>query len=227
MSSNQFRLAIFIEGAFFVKINTYYRYHHRVKSNMTFNGLFDFLCEEVAFLEEVPSKFCKMVESHWYRGRFSTQQLEKKVTDPAQRFKQMVNERKLDDLFMYQGITQHHYPVQYNPKTGQMGDAIVSMYLTVDALSMAALDKFDGVVLLAGDSSYLPLLKKINSLGKKVIVPVWNFEFENETDSGIIRNVTRTSQALIDECTYPIAMSDFVDLDTEDNEKFRKMIFRV
>ena len=27
--------------------------------------------------------------------------------------------------------------------------------------------------------------------------------------------------------TYPIQMSDFVDLDTEDNEKFRKMIFRV
>lgn len=227
MSAKQMRLAIFIEGAFFVKINTYYRYHHRVKSNMTFNGLFDFLCEEVAFLEGVPAKYCKMVESHWYRGRFSTQQLEKKVTDPAQRFKQMVNERKLDDLFMYQGITQHHYPVQYNPKTGQMGDAIVSMYLTVDALQMASLDQYDGIVLLAGDSSYLPLLKKVNSIGKKVIIPVWDFEFETENDNGTNRNVTRTSQALVDESTYPIQMSDFVDLDTEDNEKFRKMIFRV
>ena len=189
MSAKQMRLAIFIEGAFFVKINTYYRYHHRVKSNMTFNGLFDFLCEEVAFLEGVPAKYCKMVESHWYRGRFSTQQLEKKVTDPAQRFKQMVNERKLDDLFMYQGITQHHYPVQYNPKTGQMGDAIVSMYLTVDALQMASLDQYDGIVLLAGDSSYLPLLKKVNSIGKKVIIPVWDFEFETDSDNGTNRNV--------------------------------------
>lgn len=218
------RIAVYIEGAYFTKINMYYRYYNPIKSNMTFNGLFDFFKSEIALGFNMPYADCIVCDSHWYRGRFSTSQIEKKYIDNTSRLKQFSNERKMSDLFMYQGIKQHYYPVQINPKTGQASDSIVSMYLIADVLESAFRDEYDAVVLLLGDVSYLPLIKKLNKLGKRVILPVWDFEYVDQ-ESGMTQT-TRSSQTLINEANYNIYMDELLSSSNEESDKLIKMIFR-
>lgn len=218
------RIAVYIEGAYFTKINMYYRYYNPIKSSMTFNGLFDFFKSEIALGFNIPYADCTICDSQWYRGRFSTAQIEKKYYEDSARLKQFSNERKMSDLFMYQGIKQNYYPVQINPKTGQASDSIVSMYLLADVMDAAFRDEFDAVILLLGDVSYIPLVKKLNKLGKKVILPVWNFEYTDQ-ESGSTQT-TRSSQTLVNEASYSIFMDELLSDSNEESEKLIKMIFR-
>ncbi|MEN9444577.1 MAG: hypothetical protein RIS47_1467 [Bacteroidota bacterium] len=206
------RIALFIDGTFFSKVNTYYRYYHERNSNINFSGLAEFIREEVATQEGENKKYSQIVESHWFRGRFSTAQLEKKYTEEADRLKQFTNERKVDDLFMYQGIVQHVYPIQLNPKTGFVSEKGIDVWLSLEAYELAVRKGFDVMVLIAGDTDYVPLIRKVNGLGTRVMVLGWDFEYESSGLGGKqFKNVTRTSQALMEECSYPILMNERID----------------
>ncbi len=216
------RIALFIDGTFFSKVNTYYRYYHERQSNINFSGLSEFIREEVANQENVQKQYCQIVESHWFRGRFSTTQLEKRFPDNQERLKQMTNERKVDDLFMYQGIVQHVYPIQVNPKTGHANEKGIDVWLSLEAYELAVQKGFDVMVLIAGDTDYVPLIRKVNGLGTRVMVLGWDFEYETNNSIGkTYSNITRTSQALIEECSYPIAMHEKID---ERKNKFSSAI---
>lgn len=56
---------------------------------------------------------------------------------------------------------------------------------------------------MASDSDYVPLVRKLNSIGTRVVLLAWDFRTE--------RSETRTSQALINECSYPIMMHEEID----------------
>ena len=206
------RIALFIDGTFFSKVNTYYRYYHERNSNINFSGLAEFIRDEVATQEGVNKNYCQIIESHWFRGRFSTPQIEKKFPDDHERLKQLSNERKLDDLFMYQGIVQHVYPIQLNPKTGFVTEKGIDVWLSLEAYELAVQKGFDVMVLIAGDTDYVPLIRKVNGLGTRVMLLGWDFEYDSSSSSGkAYRNVTRTSQALMDECSYPVMMNERID----------------
>ena len=212
MNNRMLRIALFIDGTFFSKVNTYYRYYHERQSNINFSGLAEYIREEVAIQENVQKQYCQIVESHWFRGRFSTTQMEKRYPDDHERLKQMTNERKVDDLFMYQGIVQHVYPIQVNPKTGHVNEKGIDVWLSLEAYELAVQKGFDIMVLIAGDTDYVPLIRKVNGLGTRVMVLGWDFEYESSNSMGkVYSNITRTSQALIDECSYPIAMNEKID----------------
>ncbi len=61
----------------------------------------------------------------------------------------------------------------------------------------------DVLALVACDSDYVPLVRKLNSIGTRVMLMAWDFN----TD----RSETRTSQALINECSYPTMMHEVID----------------
>jgi hypothetical protein len=44
------KIGLFIDGTFFLKVNSYYRYHHERKSTINFNGLAEFLRDVIARL---------------------------------------------------------------------------------------------------------------------------------------------------------------------------------
>ena len=73
---------------------------------------------------------------------------------------------------------------------------------------MAIYKRFNVLVLLACDGDYVPLARKLNTLGTRVMLLQWDFKY---TDREGRERETRTAQGLIDEVTYPIAMHMLID----------------
>jgi uncharacterized LabA/DUF88 family protein len=222
------KIAMFIDGTFFLKVNSYYRYHHERKSTINFNGLSEFIRDEVSKLENSDKRFCQMVEIHWFRGRYSTSQLEKKYPDDSFRLTQMTNERRIDDIFMYESIVSHNYPLLVDTRTGEAEEKGIDVWFSLETYELTILKHFDVVVLIAGDTDYVPLIRKINGLGTRVMVLGWDFSYETTSTAGRNYKVTtRTSQALIDECVYPIMMDKRIDDRTSKNDPIVNALFNV
>jgi uncharacterized LabA/DUF88 family protein len=222
------KIAMFIDGTFFLKVNSYYRYHHERKSTINFNGLAEFLRDEVSKLELSDKRYCQVVEVHWFRGRYSTSQLEKKYPDDTYRLTQMTNERRIDDIFMYEGIVTHNYPLLVDSRTGEAEEKGIDVWFSLETYELTTLKHFDVVVLIAGDTDYVPLIRKINGLGTRVMVLGWDFNYETTSSAGRTYKVTtRTSQALIDECVYPIMMDKRIDDRTSKNDPIVNALFNV
>ncbi len=222
------KIGMFIDGTFFLKVNSYYRYHHERKSTINFNGLAEFIREEVARLENIDKRYCQMTEIHWFRGRYSTSQLEKKYPEDAFRLTQMTNERRIDDIFMYEGITSHNYPLLIDSRTGDAEERGIDVWFSLETYEITALKKFDAVVLIAGDTDYVPLIRKINGLGTRSMVLGWDFSYETVSQAGRQYKVTtRTSQALIDESIYPIMMDQRIDDRINKNDPLVNALFNM
>lgn len=54
-----------------------------------------------------------------------------------------------------------------------------------------------------------PLVRKLNTLGTRVMLLGWDFEYHDDRHGEL--RTTRTAQGLIDEVTYPVLMSDVID----------------
>jgi uncharacterized LabA/DUF88 family protein len=206
------RLGLFIDGTFFLKVNSYYRYHHERKSTINFKGLADFLREEVSNLENTDKRFCQIIDTHWFRGRYSTSQLEKKYPDESYRLTQMTNERRIDDIFMYEGISTHNYPLLVDSRTGEAEEKGIDVWFSLETFDISVRKKLDVVIIIAGDTDYVPLIRKLNAHGCRVMVLGWDFSYESTSTAGRSYKVTtRTSQALLDECIYPLMMDKRID----------------
>jgi len=63
------RIGVFYDGNYFSHVSNYYVYHHERRSRISLTGLHAFLREEVARREGVDSRYCQIVEAHYFRGR--------------------------------------------------------------------------------------------------------------------------------------------------------------
>lgn len=80
--------------------------------------------------------------------------------------------------------------------------------MALEAYELTLLKQFDVVVLITSDGDYVPLVRKLNNLGARVMVLSWDFEFDDNEGKHI---VTRTSQELLEEVTYPISMHELIE----------------
>ena len=109
-----------------------------------------------------------MVDAHYFRSRLNAQ-------EASQRGSQLYYERVFDDILMSEGVTTHYLPVRN--KFGRKEDRGVEVWLAMEALELGIHKMFDVVVLIASDGDYVPLVRKLNTLGIRVIILSWNFEF--------------------------------------------------
>ena len=82
--------------------------------------------------------------------------------------------------------------------------------------------RFNVLVLIACDGDYVPLIRKLNALGTRVMVLSWDFEYTNDNGKSM---TTRTSQELLEEVTYPIAMHEIIDNRVRKNEPLINGLF--
>ena len=94
-----------------------------------------------------------------------------------------------------------------NAPTGRL-EKSMDTWLALEAYEMTLMRQFDYLVLVASDSDYVPLVRKIEALGVPVILLSWDFEYMNDDGQRI---VTRTSQELINEAAMPLAMHDIIE----------------
>ncbi|MDD4819821.1 MAG: NYN domain-containing protein [Flavobacteriales bacterium] len=194
------RVGVFYDGNYFYHVSNYYFYSHPRHARISISGLHEFIREKVCEMEFPTAPYdeiqrCRVVDSHYFRGRLSAK-------EASSRGNILYYDRLFDDVLMAQGVTTHYLPVK--SFDGKKEEKSVDTWLSLEAYEMAMFKKFDVVVLIACDGDYVPLVRKLSSLGIRVMLLAWDFEYKD--DAGFSR-ITRTSQDLISEVAYPLVMT--------------------
>jgi cold shock CspA family protein len=121
---------------------------------------------------------------------------------------------------MMENVVAHYHPVR-NIQGIKM-EKEIGMNLALHAYEIASNNKIDLLVLVACDGDYVSLIKKINGLGIKVLLVSWDFEY---TDDQNYLRMTKTSQDLIEEATYHLALNEIIDDPANKGNTFIESLF--
>ena len=199
------RIGIFYDGSYFAHVSDYYLYHHERRARVRIQGMHALIRDEVAKREQTDSRYCQIVEAHYFRGRFSADDARR---HDAQRQGQegdtLYRERKFEDALIKAGVTPHFMPV-FAPDDGRPPrEKGIDVWLALEAFDLSRSKGLNVVVLVTGDGDYVPLVRKLNALGTRVMVTAWDLSVEGA-------GTTRAAQALIDEVTHPVMMGAIID----------------
>lgn len=208
------RVGVFYDGNYFLHVSNYYAYHHERRSRISIAGLHDFIRHRIAEEESHSPHLCQIVDAHYFRGRLTAQEASVEAN-------RLYYDRLFDDILMMEGITTHYLPVR--TVAGYRQERGIDVWMALEAFELALLKKFDVLVLIASDSDFVPLVRKLHTLGIRVMMLSWDYEFTDEEGR---RRTTMTSQYLMDEVTYPIPMHELID-ELEDGEKTSFPIHRL
>jgi uncharacterized LabA/DUF88 family protein/cold shock CspA family protein len=189
------RVGVFYDGNYFFHVSNYYAYQHPRRSRLNLKGLHAFMRRKIAALEGSDERYCQLVSLHYFRSRLSASEASSRDI--------LFAERTFDDVLIREGITTHYLPIN-----SEGSEKSIEVLMALEAYEQAIHKSFDVVVLVTGDGDYVPLVRKLNTLGARVAVMSWDYEFRDRHDN---LRVTRTSQQLTEEATYPILMSDLVE----------------
>lgn len=193
------RIGVFYDGNYFAHVSNYYNYEHERKSRLSISGLHEFIRSQVAEEEAVDPRFCHIVDAHYFRGRLGSHD----VQEPNR----IISERLFDDILMYEGVVTHYLPLRTNQDRKE--EKGIDVWMALEAYEMAIHKQFQVLVLIACDSDYVPLVRKLNTLGVRVMVLGWDFEYTDERTQRLRKTVT--SLELMKEATYPISMHELID----------------
>lgn len=192
------RVAVFYDGGYLNEVSNFYKFYHEKQSRVSIYGIHSFIRQQVSSFEGVDERRVQVVEAHYFRGRFSAE-----AADQAGKLKA---ERLFDDVLIRAGVVQHYLPV--DERSFRPQEKGIDVWLSLEAFDLAVHKKLDVVALLACDGDYVPLVRKLNGIGTRVLLLAWDFKYT--MPDGTDRE-TRTSRALINEVTYPAMMQEIVD----------------
>lgn len=207
MADNQKRLTrvgVFYDGNYFLHVSNYYAYHHERRSRLSISGLHDFIRTRLAQEDEKDMSLCPIVDAHYFRGRLSAQEASVEGSN------RLYYDRLFDDILMMEGITTHYLPVR--TVQGYRQERGIDVWMSLEAYELTLNKQYDVVVLIASDSDFVPLVRKLHTLGVRVMLIGWDYEFYDEEGR---RRSTVTSQYLVEEVTYPIPMHLFIEDDND------------
>jgi uncharacterized LabA/DUF88 family protein/cold shock CspA family protein len=206
------RIGVFYDGNYFLKVSNYYNYEHPRKARISIEGLHSFIRNQVSKEEGVDFKSCQVVDAHYFRGRLSAYD--------AKELNKLYNDRIFDDILMNEGVVTHYLPLR--SRSGKREEKGIDVWLALEAYELSMYKNFSVLVLIACDGDYVPLIRKLNTLGTRVMVLNWDFKYIDE--KGEMRE-TRTSQELLEEVTYPIAMHELIDSRVLKNDPLLNNLF--
>ena len=95
-SGNLLRIGVFYDGHYFYKVSNYYGYQHSRKARIAISGLHEFIRNEVSSVAGRDIRLCRIVDSHYFRGRFSAKKSDEQ--------NQLLRERSFDDILMHENV---------------------------------------------------------------------------------------------------------------------------
>ncbi|MCL2192737.1 MAG: NYN domain-containing protein [Treponema sp.] len=197
------RIGIFYDGYYFYKISNYYKYEHDKKSRISISGLHEFIRNEVATLTDMDIRRCQIIDAHYFKGRSLARDMGEKVQ----------SERVFEDILMRENIVSHYLPLRFGGDGGFAQEKGIDVWLALEAYELAIYKHFDILVLIAGDGDYVPLVRKLHTLGTQVMLICWDFSYHNENGDVV---ETKTSRQLLSEVFFPVQMSQRIN--QSDNE---------
>ncbi len=198
MENKVCRIAVFYDGTYFGKVSNYYLYQHSRKARISLRGLHEFIVSEVAKSEGLDQRYCQIVDASYFRGRLNAQQ--------AHEQDKLYSERVFEDVLMRADVRMYQQHVKIRPD-GSFEEKKIDVWLALEAYEMASLKRYDICVLITGDSDFVPLVRKLNTLGSRVMLLGWDFDFERNGQTFH----TKVAQDLLDQVNYPISMSTQID----------------
>lgn len=211
---NLTRIGVFYDGNYFLHVSNFYNYFHERKSRISVSGLHHFIRNHVAQQEGTDERICQIVDAHYFRGRLSANEAFQ------QGGSSLFYDRMFDDILSSEGVTTHYLPVKTTQ--GVRHEKGIDVWLALEAFELAFYKRFNVLVLIASDGDYVPLIRKLNTLGTRVMVLSWDFEYTNDNGKQM---TTRTSQDLLEEVTYPVAMHEIIDNRVRKNEPIINNLF--
>ncbi|WP_315023101.1 NYN domain-containing protein [Alloprevotella tannerae] len=194
------RIGVFYDGNYFLHVSNYYSFSHERRSRLSIEGLHHFIRKQVSKEEGVDENLCQIVDAHYFRGRLT-------ALEAKEKGQTLYYDRLFDDILSSEGVTTHYLPLKSKQGGGKQEKGI-DVWLALEAFEQAFYKRFSVLVLVACDGDYVPLIRKLNALGTRVMVLSWDFEYTNDNGKSMM---TRTSQELLEEVTYPIAMHEIID----------------
>ncbi|MFD1140015.1 NYN domain-containing protein [Larkinella insperata] len=207
------RIAVIYDGNYFLHVSNYYNYSHERRSRISISGLHEFIRAQVAQEEETDFRLCQIVDAHYFRGRLNAH-------EASQRGNQLFYDRLFDDILMSEGVVTHYLPVKNFQ--GSRQEKGIDVWLALETFELTISKQFDVVVLITADGDYVPLIRKLNTLGTRIMVLSWDFEYYNDEGEKL---VTRTSQDLLKEVSYPVAMHEMIDTRLRKNDPLIQNLF--
>lgn len=204
-SSKIIRVACFYDGSFFVRVSNYYKHYHERKSYLSFSGIHEYIRQKVADAEGVDRKMVQMMQSHFFRGRFSLQ--------AAKTANALEADRYFDQLLMYAGIVSHYYPM--NEAVNPPQEKGIDVWLALEAYDLAVTSGFDVLALVVSDQDFLPLLRKMH--GRLIRTAVVAVDIRYTDTQGVDRSLA-TSHQLTNEATYALDLSEEIDSERRDDK---------
>ena len=188
------RIGVFYDGNYFLHVSNYYHYNHERRARISVSGLHEFIRDQVARSEGCDLKYCRIVDAHYFRGRPKAQDAEQRGI--------LVRERIFDDILVREGVVTHYLPL------GPEGEKGIDVWLALEAYEQAINKRFDVIALVVCDGDFLPLVRKLNTLGTRVMLLAWDFKWVDQNNQ---ERETRTAQSLLDEVTYLIRMHKVIE----------------
>ncbi len=199
MSTKLLRIGVFYDGNYFFHVSNYYNYVHAVRRRISIDGLHTFIREYLSTQEKLDPRYCRIIDAHYFRGRLSSYE--------ADRANRLFSERVFEDILINEGVVTHYLPLL--TVEGKKEEKGIDTWMALEAYELAIHKKFDVLVLIACDGDFVPLVRKLNALGTKVMVLGWDFQY-TDTRNGQWRT-TATSGDLLREATYPLPMHALID----------------
>ena len=212
-SNKTIRIGVFYDGNYFLHVSNYYYYEHERNARISIEGLHNFIRNRVSKEEGIDAKLCHIVDSHYFRGRLSAYEAQSSEN-------KLYAERIFDDILMGEKVITHYLPLRM--RGGKREEKGIDVWLALEAYELTVFKKFDVLVLIASDGDYVPLVRKLNTLGTIVMLLSWDFRYQ---DMNGRESVTRTSQELLEEVTYPVAMHELIDNRLNKNDSVISNLF--
>jgi uncharacterized LabA/DUF88 family protein/cold shock CspA family protein len=206
-NKNLLKIGVFYDGNFINYISDHYAFRHNIKSRLSLKGLEEFTINNISKLEDIDSTYCKIVDSHLYRGRTTARNADERDT--------LYGERVFDDACMYDGVSTHYLPIKM--QNGRIQGKGIDVWLALDAYEITSIKKLDIVVIVTSDTDFKPLIKKLHSLGTKTLLLSWNLQWDMDGEI----HTTKTSKDLTDSVTWFIDVADHI----ENDSNVAKLIF--
>lgn len=132
------KIGIFYDGGYFHAVSNYYNFVHHRKARLSIDGLRRFAEKKVATEEGIDARYCRVVDQHYFRGRYS-------VGSVIER-NNLENERRFDDVLMRAGIVTH-----FLPRSQDDEEKGIDVWFALEAFELAVYKRFNVLVLIACD----------------------------------------------------------------------------